>query len=211
MITDKNIKDLLKNLPREHDYILLSREYIVPLVGLKFMLTTPCNDKFDIEEEFDNEKEARKAFSDIGGSTFIKKGGKLAGSIEDAVLVGPDNEIVDISATEDDYKNKKLYLEDSLGLNWFDESEIEIELNFYERKGKKFYDSMEFDNFDELYEYTEEFYRKHKKHPEPKDPNSETMMDFDITCYTESGKVKLSFEDIEYWEVFDLVWEMQNS
>ena len=63
----------------------------------------------------------------------------------------------------------------------------------------------------ELDEYTEEFYRKHKKHPEPKDPNSPTMMDFDITCYTEEGKVKLSFEDVDYHEVFDMVWKMKNS
>ena len=30
MITDKNIKDLLKSLPKGHEYVRLSREYIIP-------------------------------------------------------------------------------------------------------------------------------------------------------------------------------------
>ena len=69
---------------------------------------------------------------------------------------------------------------------------------------------MDFDTFDELYDYTEDFYRRYKKNPKPKE-DSPAIMDFDITCYTEEGKVKLSFEDVDYHEVFDMVWKMKNS
>jgi hypothetical protein len=211
MITDKNIKDLLKSLPKGHEYVLLSREYIVPFYveGLYFPLTDPCNDKFEIIGEFGDEKEAKKAYDKtFNGSRLTKDHGKLAGLIADVVLVDPDDEIYLSSPTEKGYKVH--YLQEVHGLDW-DEEDLDIELNFYVRKGKRYYDGMDFNNFDELYDYTEDFYRRWKRNPKPKDPNSVAMMDFDITCYTEEGKVKLSFEDVDYHEVFDMVWNMKNS
>lgn len=211
MITDKNIKDLLKSLPKDHEYVLLSREYTVPFYeeGLYFPLTDPCNDKFEIVGEFGDKKEAKSAYDKTeGGSRLTKDHGKLAGLITDVVLVSPDDEIYLSSSTEKDYRRS--YLQEVHTLDW-DEDDIDIELNFYTRKGKRYYDGMDFDSFEELCDYTEDFYRKYKRNPKPKDPNSTTMMDFDITCYTEEGKVKLSFEDVEYHEVFDMVWKMKNN
>lgn len=210
MITDKNIKDLLKSLPKGHEYVLLSREYIVPFYeeGLYFPLTDPCNDKFEIIGEFEDKKEAQNAYDKtFSGSRLTKDHGKLAGLIADVVLIDPNDEIYLSSPTEKSYK--KYYLQEVHGLDW-DEEDLDIELNFYERKGKRYYDGMDFNNFDELYDYTEDFYRRYKKNPKPKE-NSPAIMDFDITCYTDEGKVKLSFEDVDYHEVFDMVWKMKNS
>lgn len=211
MITDKNIKDLLKSLPKDHEYVLLSREYIVPFYeeGLYFPLTNPCNDKFEIVGEFDDEKEAFNAYKkEDGGSWLTKDHGKLAGKIKDVVLIDPNDKVYASSPTEKDYK--RYYLQEVHTLDW-DEEDLDIELNFYERKGKRYYDGMDFDSFEELCDYTEDFYRRYKRNPKPKDPNSTTMMDFEITCYTDEGKVKLSFEDVDYHEVFDMVWKMKNS
>ena len=211
MITDKNIKEILKSLPKGHEYVLLSREYMVPfnVEGLCFPLMVPCNDKFEIIGEFDDKKEAIRAYDKIdGGSRLTKDHGKLAGLITDVVIISPDDTIFLSYCTEKDYD--RYYLQEVHSLDW-DEDDIDIELNFYKRKGKKYYDGMEFESFEELCDYCEEFYRRHKRNPKPKDPNSYAIMDLDITCYTDEGKVKLSFEDVEYWEVFDMVWEMKNS
>ena len=211
MISDKNIKDLLKSLPKDHEYVLLSREYTVPFntESLYFPLTEPCNDKFEIVGEFDDEKGALSAYKKEDGSSWLTKNhGKLAGLIKDVVLIDPNDKVYLSSPTKDDYK--RYYLEEFHTLEW-DEEDLDIELNFYSRKGKKYYDGMDFETFEELSDYTYDFYKKYKRNPEPKDPNSQTMMDFDITCYTEEGKVKISFEDVEYWEVFDIVSRMRNA